>query len=206
MTPNLKGNAADAAQQFFSDAMDEAKAAQKKYENHAWWRYWVAIVLKGIAIFGGLAVATLDVDKVVLGIIISAAVAFDQLFSNYRRMMTETIAGAAVARTIRKVEGNYNDQVIDVIRANQQGNPTVAYDLLLTLARISARTIRSEMDRIKTAVENANIEFLSSLNLDQPAKTTLPQTPDDAAPNPPVRPVSIPLNTVPQAPENPPQT
>jgi phosphomevalonate kinase len=121
-----------------------------------------------------LAVATLNFNKVALGIIISAAVLLDQLFSNYKRMMTATVAGAAVARTIRKVQNNYNDQVLDVIKKNQQGNAAAASDLLLELARLSSKTVRDEMDRIKTAVSEANIQFLSSLNMDQPATTVLP--------------------------------
>jgi hypothetical protein len=187
MAANLKGNAAEAAQQFLDEAMKEAKEAQNSYEQYARLRYYLAVLLKGIALFGGLAVATLNVNKVALGIIISAAVLLDQLFSNHKRMMTETVAGAAIARTIRKVQNNYNDQVLDVIKANQKGDAAAAYELLLALARISAKTIRDEMDRIKTAVAEANIQFLSSLNLDQPVKTVLPH-----ASEAPMAPLAVP--------------
>jgi hypothetical protein len=176
-TSNLKGDAAEKAQEFLDEAIKEAKEAEKGYVLRSRWRYYVAVALKGIALFGGLAVATLDINKVALGIVISAAVLLDQLFSNHKRMMTESVAGEAVARTIRKVQNNYNDQVLDVIKENQEGNKAVAYELLLGLARISARTVREEMDRIKEHVALANIQFLSSLNLDQPATTPLPHAP-----------------------------
>lgn len=176
MAVDLKGDAAKAAQQFLDQAIQEAKEARTRYATYAQRRYYLAITLKGIALFGGLAVATLNINQVALGIAISAAVLLDQLFSNYRRMMTDTVAEAAVSRTIRKVENNYNDQVLDIIKANQRGETAVAYDQLVALARVSARTVRQEMDRIEEAVARANIEFLSSLNLDQPAKTELPHT------------------------------
>jgi hypothetical protein len=178
MTPNLKGDAAEAAQQFLDEAMNEAEQLRVNYVKYAQLRYYLAVVLKGIALFGGLVVATLDVNKVALGITISGAVLLDQLFSNYNRMMTDTVAGAAVDRTMRRVRDNYNDRVLDVIKANQHGDAAGARDLLLDLARASAKTVRQEMDRIKDAVSRANIQFLSSLNLDQPEKTELPRTPE----------------------------
>jgi hypothetical protein len=173
----MKGDAAEQAQHFLDEAMTEAKNTQRSYERYASWRYYLAVGLKAIALFGGLAVATLNIDKVVLGIVISAAVLFDQLFSNHKRMMTETVAANAVQRTIRRVQNTYNDQVLDVIEANRKGQSDDAYALLLALARMSARTVRDELDRIKTAVAEANIQFLSSLNLDQPSNTSMPSIP-----------------------------
>jgi len=180
--PNLKGSAADAAQKFLEEAMNDAKADKTKYERKSNVRYYIAVVLKGIALFGGLAVATLKGNQVVLGIIISVAVAIDQLFSNHKRMMTETAAADAIDRTIRKVENNYNDQVLDVINANEANDSAKARTLLIDLARMSAKTMRDELDRVKIAVANANLEFLSSLNLDQPAKTALPEAATTPAP------------------------
>lgn len=194
-TPETKGDAAEAAQQFLDQAVREAKEARAGYEYRGKARFYLAAVLKLIAVSGGLIVATFDVNKVVLGVIISAAIIFDQVFSNYKRMMTETVAGAAVDRTVRRVETNYNDQVLDVMRARDRGDQERARDLLFTLARASARTVRQELDRIKDAVAHANIEFLSSLNLDQPAQTHLPHAPE-ARPDPTLPPVqpALPVN------------
>jgi hypothetical protein len=175
MLPSPNGNAADAAQTFLQDALDVAEVARKKYEWRAACRWWLAVTLKAITLLGGLSVAVLTIDKVILGIVISAAVILDQLFSNYSRMMTETIAAAAVARTVRKVKNNYQDQVLDVIQKNKEGNSAAAQSLLLELARTCAKTVREEMDRIQSAVDNANIQFLSNLNVDKPVQTALPQ-------------------------------
>jgi hypothetical protein len=90
-------------------------------------------------------------------------------------MMTETIAAAAVARTVRKVENNYQDLVLDVIQKNKEGNSAAAQSLLLELARTCAKTVREEMDRIQSAADSANIQFLSNLNVDKPVQTALPQ-------------------------------
>jgi len=187
MTEAQRGSAAAAAQEFFNSALNEAKALKGTYESSAKRRRWLAIILKGIALFGGLAVATLNVYHVVLGVIISVAVLIDQLFSNYGRMMTETIATDAVARTLRRVEGNYNHEVLDVIGANEKGDSERARALLMDLARKSAKVVRDELDRIRTAVEDANIQFLSNLNLDQaaPANTPLPKAPAPELPKAP---------------------
>lgn|SRR5215813_9182139 len=187
--PNLRGSAVGAAQQFLDEAMAEAKNTQRKYESYAKYRSWLAIVLKAIALLGGLAVATVNVNPVILGVTISVALIVDQLFSNYKRMMTEAAAANAGGRTIRKVEDNYNDQVLDVIRANEANQSKVAAELLVALARMSARTIRNEIDRVQTAVAEANLQFLSALNLDQPASTPLPHA---ASPAPARVPIEAP--------------
>jgi hypothetical protein len=192
-TPDLRGDATEAAQKFLGEAIQEAEQARSTYDKHASARYYLALALKGVALFGGLIVATSYFNNVVLGFIISAAVLLDQLFSNYKRMMTDVVASAAVDRTVRKVKTNYNDQVLDVISANEQGDKKRARELLFTLARDSARTVRQELDRIKEAVAHANIQFLSSLNLDQTAKTELPHAPDvRSSPPPPLVPPALP--------------
>jgi hypothetical protein len=47
--------------------------------------------------------------------------------------------------------------------------------MLTHLARNSAKVLRDELDRIHTAVEDSNIEFLGSLNVDRPTETPLPK-------------------------------
>jgi hypothetical protein len=167
MKTELTGSAAEAAQKFLQAALNRAGAAEKKYRAKAWWRYWLALALKAIALLGGIAVATLASYQVLLGVIISVAVAVDQLFSNHSRMITETIASDAIARTLRKVEDDYQHEVVLVIkRAGTDAEG--AKDQLMELARKSSQYVRTELDRIQKAVEDANIQFLSSLNIDTP--------------------------------------
>lgn len=172
---DLQGDAAEAAQQFLAEALKESESAHNRFMLSYRMRFYLAVTLKGIALFGGLAVATLDISQVVLGVVISAAVLFDQLFSNHKKMMAEAIAADAIDRTIRKVKDNYNDQVLDVVQANSSGDAAIAHELLFKLARQSAKTIRDELNRIKIAVAEVNIQYLSSLNIDQPATTSLPR-------------------------------
>ena len=137
----------------------------------------IAYTLKAIALFGGLFVATIvpliKLNPIIPGIIISAAVILDQLTSNYRRMLSYTVAASAIDRTQRRVGNKYNDQLIPIRAAIARGGKqkSDAEERLTTLAADSAKALRDELDQIHTAVETANIEFLSSLNLDQPTQT-----------------------------------
>jgi hypothetical protein len=170
-TPALAGDAAELAQTFLADALNEAQAAEIKYGRNATIHRVLAYGLKAVALFGGLAVATLPVDNRIMGIIISAAVVLDQLLSNHRRLMTESVARNAVARTKRRVQTDYNARIVPIVQANQKGLPDEAREKLIALATSSTADLRKQLDEIQTAVENSRIEFLASLNVDSPAVT-----------------------------------
>jgi hypothetical protein len=171
------GKAVEAAQEFLKEAVEDANAAKLQYENLAKRRRYLAYTLKGIALFGGLFVAVVQIAPAVFGAIISGAVLLDQLFSNHRRMISEQVAANAVQRTLRKVQGDYNHRVIDVIDAAERGQHDAAervagQKLLLQLARECTKLLRDELNQIHTAVEQADIEFLSALNVDRPGETS----------------------------------
>ena len=77
-----ESNPVQYAQDVFNAAVQEGEARQKRYNDYADWTKYLAYVLKGIALFGGLVVATIPITSTILGFIISAAVLIDQLFSN----------------------------------------------------------------------------------------------------------------------------
>jgi len=168
-------SAAELAQQLLDDAQKSADASRLLYTTHAKRRLMLAYLLKAVALFGGLFVATVKIDPTIPGVIIAAAVILDQLMSNHRRMLTETIAASAITRTQRRVGNSFNDQVVSVVEANEKGQGEAAAAMLTDLARNSAKVLRDELDRIHTAVEDSNIEFLGSLNVDRPTETPLPK-------------------------------
>jgi hypothetical protein len=90
-------------------------------------------------------------------------------------MLTETIAASAITRTQRRVGNSFNDQVVAVVSMNEKGKSEAAAKMLTDLARKSAKVLRDELDRIHTAVEDSNIEYLGSLNVDRPTETPLPK-------------------------------
>jgi hypothetical protein len=114
----------------------------------------------------------------VAGVVVSASVLLDQWLSNHARMIVYTIAEQAVKRTLRRVKDEYSDQIVTVVRlANENGREVEANQMLTELASRSSRILRTEMDRIHTAVEEANLEFLRALNVDQQTQTHLPPPP-----------------------------
>ena len=119
--------------------------------------------------FGGLFVAAVKINDTVttiFGIIIAVAIALDQLFGNHARMMAETIAATAIDRITRRVGNEFNHRVVEVKSAQIEGNAREAEIILTELARTSSKNINDEMDKIKTAVEDNNIELLGKLSID----------------------------------------
>lgn len=165
-------NAVTLAQKFLNEAMIAAKATQSKYERSTKIRRMLAIALKAIALFGGLAVATGWVNQTVLGVVISAAVLLDQLLSNHSRLLSEGVAANAVARTMRIAENSFNYNLVKVIEIRDKGKQKAAAQKLIQLAQETAKTVNDELNRIHTAVEKSDIEFLSRLNIEQTAPVT----------------------------------
>ena len=114
------GNAAEAAQRFLDEAFKDAKTAADTYGKRASRRRMLAYGLKGIALFGGLFVAVVQSHPAIMGVVISAAVLVDQLMSNHQRLITEQVAVNAVQHTLRRIETDYNDQVLAVIEATSK--------------------------------------------------------------------------------------
>jgi len=176
----IRGNALETANSFLRDAQLAAVNAKGQYEKQARKGRLIAYTLKAIALFGGLFVATivplLKLNPILPGLVISAAIILDQLTSNYRRMLSYTVAASAVDRTQRRVGNRYNDQLVPIQTAIGRGGEKKANaeEKLVTLAADSAKALRDELDKIHTAVEDSNIEFLSALNIDQPVQTRLP--------------------------------
>ena len=137
-------SAGTTANVLLTDAQSAAIAAKEKYKTHAKWRLRLAYVLKAIALFGGLFVATVKIDPTVPGIIISAAVILDQLTSNHRRMLADTTAASAIDRTERRVGNAYNDKITAIVAAIEKGGGPDAEALLTTLVSDSAKALLSQ--------------------------------------------------------------
>jgi hypothetical protein len=173
-----KGDPAELAQQNYLMAQKRSREAEQHFRLISARRQWIAVTLKGITLVGGLAVAVAPAGTTALGVVISLAVLADQLFANHKRLLSETEAANAVSRTLRRVEAKYQDLIIEVVSENRRGKVELARAMLVELARKSTTALDDELDRIKTAVENKNLVFLSTLNIDHPAETPIPQTLD----------------------------
>ena len=176
-TTPIRFGAAGVADRLLADAQGSANSAIAEYKNRASWRVAIAYVIKGIALFGGLVVATTPLYPHILGFIISAAVLTDQLMSNQKRMITYKTAQGAVDRTQRRVGNAYNDRVVQVAQLEDEGNTAAAITLKTELANSSAKTLRDELDKIRDAVQKDDLQYLATLNVDNPAQTPLPTAP-----------------------------
>lgn len=178
----LSGDAAELAQKLLGEATSSAEQAERSFKRQALCRKIPAYLIKAVALFGGLSITVMPGPYVpVAGLVITAAVLLDQLLSNYKRMIVYTIAHNAVRRTLRRIEAEYNDNIIHIVNVNTQPKGgKEAKQMLIDLARRSSRALRDEMDRIHTAVDQANVDFLRALNVDQPTQTHIP--PPSASP------------------------
>ena len=164
------------ANTLLDDAQKDALRSLVQFNKSADRRRYVAYTLKAISVFGGLVVATGKVpDATYVGIVISIAVILDQWSSNHDRMLSEKVGANAIARTQMRVGNAYNDQLTEVARVRDAGDPARAEGMAVKLATESAKALRDELDRIRTKVAGDDIEFLGSLNIDRPASTTVPQ-------------------------------
>jgi hypothetical protein len=170
----VRSSAADVADRLLKDAQASANGAISDYKHRASFRVGIAYVIKGIALFGGLVVATTPFFPHILGFIISAAVLTDQLMSNQKRMITYKTAQGAVDRTQRRVGNAYNDRVVQVALLEDAGDTAAAVKLKTELANSSAKTLRDELDKIRDAVQKDDLQYLATLNVDNPAQTPLP--------------------------------
>jgi hypothetical protein len=172
-----RSRAADIADQLLKDAQASANDAITDYKHRASFRVGFAYVIKGIALFGGLVVATTPFLPHILGFIISAAVLTDQLMSNQKRMITYKTAQGAVDRTQRRVGNAYNDRVVQVGELEDAGDAPVALKLKTELANTSAKTLRDELDKIRDAVQKDDLQYLATLNVNNPPQTPPPTGP-----------------------------
>jgi hypothetical protein len=165
-----KSSPAELAQKFLGESWQAARDAKKNYEWQAKWRLYLARGLKGVAVFAGLIVAGnkyINVPTEVLGLLISAVVLVDGLLANHRRLVLFTSAGNAVNRAIRRVEHEHNSQLVEVARLRDAGQTSEAADLLTKSCQAATNKIREEIDKVATGVEDANVELLNSLNVEQ---------------------------------------
>jgi len=170
------GDPVAAAQDRFDDAIKDGEKALETYKKEAKLAKSIAYTLKGIALFGGLVVATVPVTAVILGFIIAAAVLLDQLFSNFGRLIVYTEAAHAIERTLDRIKANHTHEIIPIIDLNlKPETQSVARRMLIALLRDSTKVIRDELARVKKAITDKDIQFLSTLNLDSKPNTALPK-------------------------------
>jgi hypothetical protein len=153
----------------FKEQYDAAGKAAEKLRGEAKRRKITAYVLKGIAVFGGIAVAAGLGGKgsQTVGILISVAVASDGLFSNHKRLLIVTKASNAYSRLLGRITHRFNralepileDQKVPAQKAQAEGD-------LGRMISSASEMLFEEKQKIDTAVQEEDLKLLNSLSVE----------------------------------------
>lgn len=153
----------------FENAYNNALAEGTKLKKEANLRRWGAYVLKGVAIFGGIAVSTGLKENIaqIVGVVIVVAIASDTLLSNHLRLVVMTEAANAYSNLFYKIAANYNNKMIKIESLRNQGKHQQAYEELVELNQEYNTLIYDNTRIIKEKVQQADLAFLKNLALDK---------------------------------------
>lgn len=159
----------DFQQNRFKEQYDAAKKAAKKLGNETTKRKVTAYVLKGIAVFGGIAVAAglRGHWSQAVGILISVAVAADGLLSNHRRLLMVTRASNAYSRLLETISHRYNQALAPILEHQETSAQKAdkARDLGKMISSAS-EMLFTEKQKIDTALQEEDLKLLNSLSVE----------------------------------------
>jgi hypothetical protein len=164
-----KGDSLEFQQNRFKEQYEAAGKAAEKLRGEARLRQIAAYILKGIAVFGGIAVAAGLGGKLsqVVGILISVAVAGDSLFSNHKRLLIVKKASNAYSGLLGIISHRFNEALVPILD-NQKTSAHKAHaagDLGKVISSAS-EMLFEEKKKIDTAVQEEDLKLLNSLSVE----------------------------------------
>lgn len=153
----------------FEDSYNNAGNLWKKFSGEANRRRIAAYILKSIAVFGGLAIATgyLDNYAQVIGVIITIVVAIDGIFSNHKRLLITSKAAQALKILLKKTRLSYNQELAPIVKKKDDGKTeeaAIEYDALNI--KFSS-DLNAHSLSVETAVDEADLKLLESLSVEE---------------------------------------
>jgi hypothetical protein len=160
-------NPLEYAQNTFEAALNEAGNERRPLWRESVWRRGVAYGLKGVAVFGGLAIASglADAYAHAIGIAIAGAVAVDGFFSNHVAMVLATRSAQAYDATIKRVRRIHQQELTPILEL-QRTDPGAAHSKLLDLLGRLTKQLHDDSADIEEAVRESRLGRLKSLSLD----------------------------------------
>jgi hypothetical protein len=153
-------------------AVNEGNELQKEAKR----RRGIAYFLKGIAVAGGIALAT-GLPKLaaqIIGIVIAVVIATDELFANVKRLTVITTAAYAYQNLFDKIQFKYNyelqEKVIavrDSFDGDKDENNRKAYQGLVKLNQEFSALIYENTIKLKEKVQKSDLAFLASVAQDK---------------------------------------
>ena len=160
-------NPVEYAQNTFLSALLEAEVKRKPLHIESIIRRICAYGLKGIAVFGGIAIASGLYSKQAqyIGIAITLAVALDGFFSNYVKMMLVTKAAQAYSRLANEARRSHQLRLTPILQVIAQ-QPVEGNNQLVALLIELTGKLQSGCAEIENANSEGHIKALEGLSLD----------------------------------------
>jgi len=163
----IEPNSFDYVQNIFEQTLQETESAGKAVSLRAFWRRWLAYFLKGVAVFGGIAIAA-GLNKEAahfVGIAIAVAVAIDGLFLNHTKLLAATKGASAYKYLLKDIRNEHQKKLAPIL-AKKADDLTAAMEKLTELNLSLKDRLDSESKTIDQALNEVDIKALNSLSLD----------------------------------------
>jgi hypothetical protein len=155
------------AQQQFKDALGAAEAQKNRVDADLRNLKTRALVLKGIAVFGGLLITSgfLSAANQVIGFIISVAVAFDAFVSNHKLTMSRANASTAYRRLLELTASEHTDALQRTLSLATSDPLSFEAEMVPTLGELRKR-LENVSTQIRDALDKADYDALQALAIE----------------------------------------
>jgi len=160
------------AQQQLKDATAAAQAEKNKVDADLKSLKIRALVLKGIAVFGGLLITSgfLSAANQVIGFIISVAVAFDAFISNHKLTMSRATASTAYRQLIEVTASEHTDALQQLLPLATSDPPRFESEMVPKLGVLRKR-VEDVSTQIRNALDKADYDALQALAIETKSST-----------------------------------
>ena len=155
-------------QKIFEDSWNEASARKQEIHRNVRWRKSVAYFLKGVAVFGGIAIAAGLPEQIAhgVGIAITVAVALDALVTNQVKLVTLAKADNAYKYLLRDTANEHSNKLTKIVSLKKT-DAEGATDQLNELNGSLKGRIDAESKKIDLAIDETDVKALDGLSLDR---------------------------------------
>jgi hypothetical protein len=165
--------AANYVQDQFGQKIREIDTDRKSAARGRNWRRWVAYLLKAIAIFGGIAVASGLEQQLAqkVGVAILMAAGVDLWLSNSKALVIYAQAVDSYDALRKRAERRHQTDLIPILVAVEDEDAE-ASDKLVAMVGGLLDMCNVELERIEKALREGNLETLKALEIENKKQTS----------------------------------
>jgi hypothetical protein len=155
-------------QKIFGDSWNQGKIRRDEIRRNVLCRKSAAYFLKGVAVFGGIAIAAGLPETVAhgVGIAITVAVALDYLVTNQVKLVTFTKAYNAYKHLLRDTANEHSTKLAQILSLKKT-DPERAKEQLNKLNVSLKGRIDAESKKIELAIDETDVKALDALSLEK---------------------------------------